>query len=125
MSRLVKDYDIAFVSTGDVLRKEIMAKSEVGKRAEEVVASGGGSSHYLTIVKEADRSGLVPDELMLDVVKAELDRLKGKVSFVCRAIADSQSWIIDGFPRTLHQGELLDQVLEAEVAYVKCLEDYS
>lgn len=42
--RLVKDYDIAFVSTGDVLRKEIMAKSEVGKRAEEVVASGGTSS---------------------------------------------------------------------------------
>jgi len=50
MSRLVKDYDIAFVSTGDVLRKEIMAKSEVGKRAEEVVASGGGSSDYLTIL---------------------------------------------------------------------------
>jgi len=49
MLRLVKDYDIAFVSTGDVLRKEIMAKSEVGKRAEEVVASGGESSHFLTI----------------------------------------------------------------------------
>jgi len=48
MARLVKDYDIAFVSTGDVLRKEIMAKSEVGKRAEEVVASGGDSSGYLT-----------------------------------------------------------------------------
>jgi hypothetical protein len=90
MSRLVKDYDIAFVSTGDVLRKEIMAKSEVGKRAEEVVASGGGSSHYLTIqFEEADRSGLVPDELMLDVVKAELDRLKGKVSCVARVVAQS------------------------------------
>lgn len=44
--RLVKDYDIAFVSTGDVLRKEIMAKSEVGKRAEEVVASGGESKLF-------------------------------------------------------------------------------
>jgi hypothetical protein len=40
-------------------------------------------------VKEADRSGLVPDELMLDVVKAELDRLKGKVSFVGRAFSQS------------------------------------
>jgi adenylate kinase len=39
--RLVKQYDIAFVSTGDVLRKEIMAKSEVGRKAEEVVAKGG------------------------------------------------------------------------------------
>ena len=40
----MKVYDIQFVSTGDVLRKEIMAKSEVGKRAEEVVASGGESA---------------------------------------------------------------------------------
>jgi adenylate kinase family enzyme len=45
--RLVKDYDIAFVSTGDVLRKEIMAKSEVGKRAEEIVASGGVLYQFL------------------------------------------------------------------------------
>jgi hypothetical protein len=37
----------------------------------------------------ADTIGLVPDELMLDVVKAELDRLKGKVSFVCRATPQS------------------------------------
>jgi adenylate kinase family enzyme len=41
----VKDYDIQFVSTGDVLRKEIMAKSEVGKRAEEVVANGGAYTY--------------------------------------------------------------------------------
>ena len=41
--RLVEQYDIAFVSTGDVLRKEIMAKSEVGKKAEAVVAKGGRS----------------------------------------------------------------------------------
>jgi adenylate kinase len=55
---------------------------------------------------------------MLDVVKAELDRLKGKVSYHVPfyARANRQSWIIDGFPRTLHQGELLDQVLEAEVS---------
>jgi hypothetical protein len=46
--RLVKDYDIAFVSTGDVLRKEIMAKSEVGKRAEEIVASGGMYANHLS-----------------------------------------------------------------------------
>ncbi|OCF38482.1 adenylate kinase [Kwoniella heveanensis CBS 569] len=83
---LVRDYDIAFVSTGDVLRKEIAAKSEVGQKAEAIVASGG----------------LVSDELMLEIIKAELDRLHGKV------------WIIDGFPRTLHQGELLDKVLNEE-----------
>ncbi|KAL7418645.1 Adenylate kinase 2 [Cryptotrichosporon argae] len=85
-ARLVQTYDIAFVSTGDVLRKEIAAKSDVGRKAEEVVASGG----------------LVSDELMLEIVKTELDRLKGR------------SWIMDGFPRTLHQGELLDSVLNTE-----------
>ncbi|WWC59391.1 uncharacterized protein I303_101946 [Kwoniella dejecticola CBS 10117] len=85
-ARLVKEYDIAFVSTGDVLRKEIAAGSEVGKKAEAVVASGG----------------LVSDELMLEIVKTELDRLHGR------------SWIVDGFPRTLHQGELLDSVLNKE-----------
>ncbi|ODO09010.1 hypothetical protein I350_02605 [Cryptococcus amylolentus CBS 6273] len=83
---LIEHYDIAFVSTGDVLRKEIAAKSEVGKKAEAIVASGG----------------LVSDELMLEIVKAELDRLKGK------------SFILDGFPRTLHQGQLLDNVLNQE-----------
>ncbi|ODN80373.1 hypothetical protein L202_02628 [Cryptococcus amylolentus CBS 6039] len=85
-SRLIEHYDIAFVSTGDVLRKEIAAKSEMGKKAEAIVASGG----------------LVSDELMLEIVKAELDRLKGK------------SFILDGFPRTLHQGQLLDNVLNQE-----------
>lgn len=64
--RLVKTYDIAFISTGDVLRHEIAAKSEVGKKVEKVVASGG----------------LVPDELMLELVQVELDRHQGKVSLV-------------------------------------------
>jgi adenylate kinase family enzyme len=41
IDRLVEQYDVSFVSTGDVLRKEIMAKSEVGRKAEAVVASGG------------------------------------------------------------------------------------
>lgn len=41
--RLVQAYDVAFVSTGDVLRREIAAKSPVGRKAEAVVASGGGS----------------------------------------------------------------------------------
>lgn len=48
--RLVQHYDIAFVSTGDVLRKEIIAKSEVGRKAEAVVASGGESSPLPTLL---------------------------------------------------------------------------
>jgi hypothetical protein len=52
--RLVKQYDIAFVSTGDVLRKEIMAKSEVGRKAEEVVAKGGERLRHLSCPAEDD-----------------------------------------------------------------------
>lgn len=39
--RLVKNYDIAFISTGDVLRHEIAAQSEVGRKVEKIVAAGG------------------------------------------------------------------------------------
>lgn len=81
------------MSTGDVLRKEIMAKSEVGKRAEEVVASGGRLAHppqrYEMLMFT---TGLVSDELMLEVVKTELDRLRGKVSAVCPAGRISRSF---------------------------------
>lgn len=40
-ARLVQKYDLHFISTGDVLRKEIMQGSEIGREAEEVVKSGG------------------------------------------------------------------------------------
>lgn len=52
--------------------------------AEEIVAQGG----------------LVPDELMLKVVTSKLDSLHNK------------HWILDGFPRTLAQGELLNSHLK-------------
>lgn len=78
----MEQYDIAFVSTGDVLRKEIMAKSDVGKKAEEVVARGGEFRVSEQIAKESLTIGLVSDELMLEIVKAELDRLKGRVGLL-------------------------------------------
>lgn len=40
-ARLVQKYDLHFVSTGDVLRREIMNGTKVGKEAEAIVASGG------------------------------------------------------------------------------------
>ncbi len=40
-ARLVQQYDLEFVASGDVLRREIMNKTEVGRLAEEIVASGG------------------------------------------------------------------------------------
>jgi len=109
IDRLVQQYDISFVSTGDVLRKEIAARSEVGKKAEAVVASGGGclsppyvlppnlfvfsSMSRCSRFRFADvfvgRSGLVSDELMVEIVMAELDRLRGKVRPLLRLSSSS------------------------------------
>ncbi|KAJ4463818.1 adenylate kinase-domain-containing protein [Lentinula lateritia] len=84
--RLVKKYDIVSLSTGDLLRMHINDRTEVGRMAEEIVAQGG----------------LVPDELMLQVVTSKLDRLHNK------------HWILDGFPRTFAQGELLNTHLNKQ-----------
>ncbi|KAJ4487898.1 adenylate kinase [Lentinula aciculospora] len=84
--RLVKKYDIVSLSTGDLLRMHIQERTEIGRTAEEIVAQGG----------------LVPDELMLQVVTSKLDHLHNK------------HWILDGFPRTLVQGELLNSHLNKQ-----------
>ncbi|KAL7415893.1 adenylate kinase-domain-containing protein [Mrakia frigida] len=78
--------DVNLVSVGDVLRKEIAAKTEVGRHAESLVARGE----------------FVPDEVMLQIALNALAPLH------------SSHWILDGFPRTLNQGMLLDQVLAKE-----------
>jgi len=87
-SRLVRRYDIATLSTGDLLRQHIAEKTEVGREAEDIVARGG----------------LIPDETILKVVTSKLDSLMNR------------HWILDGFPRTLIQGQLLDKHLRARNA---------
>ncbi|KAK7693521.1 hypothetical protein QCA50_003089 [Cerrena zonata] len=82
-TRLVKKYEILSLSTGDLLRQHIAEGTEVGQMAEKIVASGG----------------LLPDEVMLKVVTSKLDLLHNK------------HWILDGFPRTLGQGQLLNEHL--------------
>ncbi|KAJ7632681.1 ADK-domain-containing protein [Roridomyces roridus] len=85
-SRLVKKYDIVSLSTGDLLRQHIADRTQVGLEAEEIVAQGN----------------LLPDELMLKIVASKLDALRTK------------NWVLDGFPRTVGQGELLDAHLKKQ-----------
>jgi adenylate kinase len=83
-SWLVEKYDILSLSTGDLLRQHIAEGTDIGRQAETIVARGA----------------LLPDQVMLRVVTTKLDSLHNK------------HWILDGFPRTIGQGELLDAHLK-------------
>ncbi|MDY9919955.1 MAG: adenylate kinase [Proteiniphilum sp.] len=83
-AKLVEKYGLKHLSTGDILREEIKANTELGKLADSYMSKGH----------------LVPDELVIDI----LDSLISKH-------ADAKGFIFDGFPRTLTQGEALSKML--------------
>ena len=73
------------VSTGDIFRKNIKEKTELGKIAEEYIAQGK----------------LVPDDITIKIIEDRLNE------------PDVEKGIIlDGFPRTVRQAEALDKILE-------------
>jgi adenylate kinase len=80
---LAESKGIAHVSTGDILREEVKNETELGKKAKEYMDSGK----------------LVPDSLILDMVKGKLgsNELAG-------------GFILDGFPRTVPQAEGLEEI---------------
>ena len=82
--RLVEKYEIPHISTGDIFRKNIKEGTERGKKALE----------YMNAV------ALVPDELVVDLVKDRLQQDDCKNGF-----------LLDGFPRTIFQAEKLDEFL--------------
>ena len=82
---LLKEVTLAHISTGDLLRGEVAAKTELGIAAGKIMATGG----------------LVPDEIVAGMVRNRLQKDDCKAGF-----------ILDGFPRTLAQAELLDRTLE-------------
>ena len=69
--RIVEKYGLDHISTGDVLRAEIAAGSELGKLAQSLI----------------DNGQLIPDELMVSILAAKLD-----------ALAGGKGVIFDGFP---------------------------
>lgn len=76
------------LSTGDILRHQIKLESEIGKQAENYMKTGA----------------LVPDEIVIGVFKEELNELK----------KHHKNFIFDGFPRSLNQAELLDQIINID-----------
>lgn len=85
-SRLVDEYGMVQLSTGDMLREAVKAQTEIGKQAEAVMKSGG----------------LVSDEIVSGLIGDKLDSLSADTSV-----------IFDGYPRTAAQAHSLDEILEA------------
>ncbi len=86
---LAEKYHAAHLATGDILRRHIQEKTDLGMRAEDVIESGN----------------LVSDELVNEMVFDEL----------ARAGID-RGFILDGYPRTLGQAEALDRFLKRHKA---------
>ncbi len=83
--KIIAEYGVEHISTGDVLRGEIKNNTELGKIAAQYINDGK----------------LVPDSLIIDMLAATLDA-KGK---------DIKGVIFDGFPRTIAQAEALNAML--------------
>lgn len=81
--RAAQELGIAHVSTGDMLRSAVARGTPAGKKAEPIMKAGG----------------LVPDEVVLEMVD---ERLGSDAA---------EGFILDGYPRTLKQGEDLDRIL--------------
>ncbi|MFH1696465.1 MAG: adenylate kinase [Candidatus Diapherotrites archaeon] len=89
---LQEKYGFSQLSTGDLLRGEVQKGTELGKKASPIMKSGG----------------LVPDELVAEMVAKQLGGGKEKTEN-----ADSDSGLVlDGFPRNLRQAEILDTLLD-------------
>lgn len=83
---IIKKWGFVHFSTGDMLRSEIKAKSELGLLAQKTIEKGE----------------LVSDELVIKLIENKIDQNRNAVGF-----------IFDGFPRTIAQAESLDGILNS------------
>ena len=82
---LIETYGIPQIATGDILRAQRRAGTRLGDQVKSYM----------------DKGELVPDELMIEIVKDRLQQSDAKTGF-----------ILDGFPRTVAQAKALDAMLD-------------
>ncbi len=82
-ARISTEYRIPHVASGEILRSEMQAGTELGRRVKDVY----------------DRGDLVSDDLMIELIRTRLGQGVTDVGF-----------ILDGFPRTTRQAEALDEM---------------
>ncbi|MBT9312340.1 adenylate kinase [Leptothoe kymatousa] len=83
-----EEFSVPHISTGDILRAAVAAKTELGQKAATYMDAGE----------------LVPDDLILDLIRNRLNEEDA-----------SKGWILDGFPRNVSQANFLDKLL-AEIS---------
>jgi adenylate kinase len=86
--RIAEKFNLAHISTGDILREEFKKNSRLGQEAGKYMQKGE----------------LVPDDLIIEIIKNILTE-NGSNSGV--------DFLMDGFPRTLNQAQKLDEMLES------------
>lgn len=84
---LIKKYSLVHLSTGDILRSEVAAGTQLGLEAKKLMDAGS----------------LVPDEIVIGMISSKVDANK-----------DAKGFIFDGFPRTTAQAEALDGLLSGK-----------
>lgn len=83
--RVAEKYNLVHISTGDIFRREIKNKSTLGLKVQRIIENGE----------------LVPDDLLVDILRSALQQAGNPTGFV-----------FDGFPRTIRQAQDLDKLLE-------------
>lgn len=92
--KLAEKFNLMHLSTGDMLRAEIAAGTDLGKKMSSIMSKGE----------------LVPDEVVIEMIAAMTDSTKNKAGF-----------LFDGFPRTVAQTEALENMLNERGMKIDCM----
>jgi adenylate kinase len=92
--RLIEKYNLFYISTGDLLRKELKEETKLGLEAKSIIASGG----------------LVPDEIIVQIIEKTITQNP-----------DSKGFLFDGFPRTYVQAYILEGLMIRLNTSLNCL----
>lgn len=91
---LIQKYKLYYISTGDILRKEIVQKTELGLQAKDIIEGGG----------------LAPDELIVQIIENTI-----------KDNPDAKGFLFDGFPRTYIQAYILEGLMIKLNTALNCL----